>query len=150
VSKPVKVLQTVFLLLVSTGGVAFAILAVLAATGLADPRLGAAAFGVTLLAAGADEIAGALVTDWVRRPWKLSPGRRLSAIGAGLVLGSAGEQMIALDRVPLPARLAAVAVFVVGFVLILAGQVYERRRAEAARGGPGAEPDAAGVQCTGG
>src|SRR5438046_2346687 len=119
-------LRKTILLLMAAGGVAFAVLAVLAAAGLADPRLAAVAFGVALIAMGADELAGARAG-------------RLSSLGWGLVLVSAGALLIALDRVPLTARLVGVAVFAAGFALGLVGQSYDRRRAEAARGGPDAE-----------
>ena len=59
-------LRKTILLLMGAAGVALAHLAVLAAAGLADPRLAAAAFGVALLAMGADELAGALAADWPR------------------------------------------------------------------------------------
>ena len=143
-------LRKAILLLMATGGAAFVLLVVLATAGLADPRLAAAAFGVALLAMGADELAGARAADWPRG-WGEPPagGRpavregRLSSLGWGLVLVSAGALLIGLDRVPLTARLVALAVFVVGFALGLVGQSYDRRRAEAARGGPDAEPGAA-------
>jgi hypothetical protein len=67
---------------------------------------------------------------------------RLSSLGAGLVLGSTGAVSIGFAWVPRPVLLAAVAVFVAGFALLLAGS-YDRRRAEAARGGPNAEPGGA-------
>jgi hypothetical protein len=130
-------------------GMTFALLAVLAATGLADPRLAAAAFGLALLAAGADGVAGALVAGWPREPWAPPPGGRpvragrLSSLVWGLVLGSVGALLIGLDRVPQPSRLVAGAVAVVGLALTLVGQSYDRRRVEAARGGPDAEPPAA-------
>jgi hypothetical protein len=50
---PAKILRVVILLLITGGGLAFAVLAVRAATGRAGPRFAAAAFGVALLAAGA-------------------------------------------------------------------------------------------------
>jgi hypothetical protein len=130
-SKPAKVLRIVILLLISVGGLSFAVLAVLAATGPADPRFAAAAFGVALLAAGANEIADVLVADWMSvalppPPGDRSPGR-LSSFGAGLVLVSVGGLMIGLDRVPLAIRWAAVAVIVLGFAFILVGQSVDRR-----------------------
>src|SRR5205823_2405131 len=113
-------------------------------------RLADAAFGVALLAVGADGVAGALVADWPRGWWKSLPGGRptvrvgrLSSLGWGLLFGSVGALLIGLDRVPLPARLVALAVSVVGLALGLVGGFYDRRRAEAARGGPDAEPSAA-------
>ncbi len=149
-SEPAKVLRVVLKLLMSAGAVAFGVLAVLAAAGRVDPRLGAAVFGVTLLAVGADEAAGALIADWPRGWWEPPAGGRpgvregrLSSLGWGLVLVSAGALLIGLDRVPLTARLVGVAVFVGGVVLGLVGQSCDRRRAAAARGGPDAEPSAA-------
>ena len=143
-------LRKSILLVMAAGAVAFALLAVLAAAGLADPRLAAAACGVTWLAMGADELAGALIADWARGRWTPPAGGgpavregRLSSLGWGLVLVSAGALLIGLDRVPLTARLVGVAVFVVGFALGLVGQSYDRRRAAAARGGPDAEQSAA-------
>src|SRR4051794_29084442 len=61
VSKPAKLLQMVITLLMTTGALMFGILALLAVTEQAEARLAAAAFGVALLAAGANEIAGAWV-----------------------------------------------------------------------------------------
>ncbi len=143
-------LRKAILLLMAAAGLAFALLAVLAAAGLADPRLAAAAFGVALLSAGADELAGDRGADWARGWWTPPAGGgpvgregRLSSLGWGLSLVSAGALLIGLDRVPLTARLVGVAVFVVGFALGLVGQSYDRRRAAAARGGPDAEPSAA-------
>src|SRR5262249_50749211 len=76
----VLMLRKTILLLMGAAGVAFALLAVLAAAGLADPRLAAAAFGVAVLAAGADEILGALVAGWVPRGrWRPPPGGRRAA-----------------------------------------------------------------------
>jgi hypothetical protein len=143
-------LRKTFFLLMAAGGAAFVLLAVPAAAGLAGPRLAVAAFGVAMLAAGADGVAGALVADWPRGWWQPPPGGRpavrvgrLSSLGGGLVLGSAGALLIGLDRVPPPARLVAVAVLVVGLALALVGGPSDRRRADAARGGPDAEPSAA-------
>ncbi|MFL5241069.1 MAG: hypothetical protein ACJ8FY_03090 [Gemmataceae bacterium] len=128
---------------------AFVVLAVLGATGRANPRLAAAAFGVAVVAAGASEIAGAVVADWPRVALNSPPGSRpvpagrLSSLGSGLLLGSWGALLIGLDGVPLPARLAAVALLMVGLVLALVGQSQDRRRAEAARGSPATEQPAA-------
>jgi hypothetical protein len=148
--KSKRVSQVVIRVVTAAGAVAFALLGVLAAAGLADPRFAAAAFGVALLAVGADEVAGALVAGWPRgRRGPPAGGRpplregRLSSLGWGLSLVSAGSLLIGLDRVPVTARLAAVAVFVAGFALGVVGQSYDRRRAEAARGGPDADPPAA-------
>ena len=134
------VLQTVLSLLMAAGAVAFALLAVLAAAGLADPRLAGAAFGVAVLAMGVDELAGAVVAGWVPRGrWQTPPGGRptaragrLSSLGAGLVLVSTGVVFIGVAWMPRPVLLAAVAVFVVGFALLLVGS-YDRRQAEAGR-----------------
>src|SRR4051794_4104742 len=97
-------LRKAVLLLIGAAGVAFALLAVLAATGLADPRLAAAAFGVALLAAGADGVAGGLVAGWPRGWWEPPAGGRpavregrLPSLGWGLVLVSAGALLIVLD-----------------------------------------------------
>lgn len=69
------VLQAVLSRLMAAAGLAFVLLAVLAGAGLADPRLAAAAFGVAVLAAGADEVAGALVAGWVPRGrWRPAAG----------------------------------------------------------------------------
>lgn len=133
-------------LLMVAGGVAFGILAVLAATGLVDPLLAATAFGIAMLAMGVDELAGALVAGWVPRGcWQPSPGRRptarvgrLVSLGAGLVHAATGVVFIGIGWMPRPVLLAAVAVFVAGFVLLVAGS-YDRRRAEAARAGTDAE-----------
>jgi hypothetical protein len=130
-SKPAKVLRIVILLLISVGGLSFAVLAVLAATGLADPRFAAAAFGVALLAAGANDIADVLIADWVSVALPPPPGDppagRLSSLGAGLVLVSTGMLLIGLDHVPLATRWAEVWVFLLGFALILVGQSVDRR-----------------------
>jgi hypothetical protein len=145
------VLRKTIFMLMGAGAVAFAILAVLAAAGLADPRLAAAAFGVALLAGGVDGVAGALVPDWPRGWEPPAAGRpavrvgRLSSLGGGLALVSAGALLIGLDRVPLTARWAAVAVFMTGSALALVGGSSDRRRAGAARGGPDTEPPAGDV-----
>src|SRR5579885_1978826 len=133
------VLQTVLSLLMAAGAVAFALLAALAAAGRADLRLAAAAFGVAMLAMGVDELAGALVAGWVPRgrPPTARVGRLVS-LGAGLVLVSTGVVLIGLAWLPRPVLLVAVAVFVAGFALLLVGS-HDRRRTEAARGGPDAE-----------
>jgi hypothetical protein len=144
------VFQTVLSLLMAAGAVAFALLAVLAAAGLADPRLAGAAFGVAVLAIGVDELAGVVVAGWVPRGrWQPPQGGRptarvgrLLSLGAGLALVSTGVVFTGVAWMPRPVLLVAVAVFVVGFALLLVGS-YDRRRAEAARGGPDAEPDAA-------
>src|SRR5439155_21171318 len=88
--------------------------------------------------------------DGPRGWWTPPPGGRpavragrLSSLGSGLLIGSVGALLIGLDRVPPPARLVAGAVSVVGLALALVGGSYDRRRAEAARGGPDAEPSAA-------
>ena len=127
-------LRKSILLLMGIAGAVFALLAVLAATGLVDSRFPLAAFVVALLAAGADGVAGALVDGWTREPWAASsgdsplPAGRLSSLGFGLVLWSVAVLLVVFDRVPV-ARLAAGAVLVVGFALTLVGQFYDRRRA---------------------
>ena len=137
-TKPAKVLRHAILLLMATGGVAFVLLVV---AGLADSRLAAAAFGVTMLVAGADGVFGAMIAEWERVGWNSSPGLptvpagRLSSLGFGLVIGSVGMLLIGLDRMPPPAQLLAGAVAVIGFVLTLVGQSYDQRRSEAARTG---------------
>ena len=155
-SKSVKVLRVVIFLPMATAGAAFVLLVVLVTAGLADPRLAAAAFGVAVLAASAHEFAGALVADWASPGWTPPPGSRpiragrLSYLGSGLLLGSWGALLIGLGRVPLPARLVALAGIVVGLALALVGESYDRRRAEAARGVPDAEPSSSGrtKRCT--
>ena len=143
VNKPAKVLRGVIFILMSASCAAFVLLVVLAAAGLVDPRLAAAAFGTAYLTVGADGVAGALVADWPRVPWNPPPGRptvpagRQSSLGFGLSIGPLGALLIGLDRMPPPARLVAVAVFVVGLVLAVVGQSGDWRRDEAAaRGGP--------------
>lgn len=139
-SKSAKKLRDVIFLLMAAAGGAFVLLAGLAASGLADRRLAAVAIGITLLAAGGDGVAGALVADWERVGWKPPTGRptvpagRLSSLGFGLLMGSVGILLIGLDRVLLPARLVALAVAAVGFLFTLVGQSHDWRRAEAAPG----------------
>src|SRR5579883_1725262 len=111
-------MQIVLSLLMTAGGLAFALLAVLAVAGLADPRLAGAAFGVAVLAMGVDELAGALVAGWVPRGrWQPPPGGRpaarvgrLLSLGAGLGLVSTGVVFIGVAWMPRPVLLMAVAV----------------------------------------
>ena len=155
-SKPAKVLRVVIFVPMVTALAAFVLLVVLGMAGLVDPRLAAAAFGIAVLAASAHQIAGALGADWSSPEWTPPPAARpvragrLSYIGSGLLLGAWGALMIGLDRVPLPARLVAVAVLVVGLVLAMVGESHDRRRAEVSPRVPGAEPGGYGrtKRCT--
>ncbi len=130
------VLQVGFKLVMTVACAAFFPLAVLAAAGLADPRFASAAFGVAMLAVGADGIAGALVAEWPRGWWEPPANDRpavwigrLSSLGSGLLIASAGVLLIGLDQVPLTARLVGSVVFLVGFALLLVGGYYDRRQA---------------------
>jgi hypothetical protein len=149
-------LRVVIFVPMVTALAAFVLLVVLGMAGLADPRLAAAAFGIAVLAASAHQIAGALGADWASPEWTPPPAARpvragrLSYLGSGLLLGSWGALLIGIGRVPLPARLVALAGMAVGLALALVGVSYDRRRAEAARRVPDAEPSSSGrtKRCT--
>ncbi len=137
-------LRKTILMLMGVAGVSFGILAILAAAGLADPRFAAVAFGIAMLAAGVDGIAGATVAGWPREPWAASSGSRaappgwMSSLGYGFVLVATGMVFITFDWVPRAVLLGPGAMFVVGLAFTLVGQYHDERRAEMARGGPDA------------
>ncbi|HEY3969256.1 MAG TPA: hypothetical protein VGM05_32190 [Planctomycetaceae bacterium] len=144
-------LQVVLSVLLTAGGLTFIPLAVLGAAGLVDPRFAAVAFGVTLLAAGADELTGVVVAGWVPLGQWPPGGRpttarlaRLSSLGGGLVFLSTGTLLIGIGFacMPPPVLLAAGAVYLLGFALALLGCRHDSR--DKARGGhDDAPPDAA-------